>query len=477
MTNHFSGIKRKSAQRSSRTLALAASALSMALPAAAQNCETLSSTKLTSTLAGSFQYLGQPVALQDSASGTKFGQKWLITNPSGATTLVTGTGTLSWTPTVAGIYSASVGAFIPVVANSPTTCFTGGPFSFVVTTPPVYLKPKYQILGVYYSPPGAKSSVTYSAGFTSGTSTSVASSFTVATQISSTLGYAPIPSAGNSISGTVTAGWSQEKDNSSQITLSTQESTGVVVPGPASSAVGVDHDYDIIWVWLNPELSVSALPSEILVNGYVYDPNDPVGGADVVPVYVGELKGTLPIPADLQYRLQRPWDPVTGALNQADYANILAADPFAANAAFDPNNDTSGRYERPRSSAYPNGDTTAVNYIPAPPGAAALCYPYSFTSTSTSALGQGAKDTHSASFSVDNKNSEMTYYGTVSAEEKLSTTLTWTNSWSQTVSKGTSQTASFQICGPLSTDNYTGYSAIQVWKDNVYGTFMFYAEP
>ena len=59
---------------------------------------------------------------------------------------------------------------------------------------------------------------------------------------------------------------------------------------------------------------------------------------------------------------------------------------------------------------------------------------------------------------------------------KLSVASKWstTNQWSQKVTNGTSQAASFTIYPPLASDNYTGPTAIQVWKDNVYGTFMFY---
>jgi hypothetical protein len=57
---------------------------------------------------------------------------------------------------------------------------------------------------------------------------------------------------------------------------------------------------------------------------------------------------------------------------------------------------------------------------------------------------------------------------------KASTTFTYTNTWSSTVTSGTSQAANFTIYRPLSTDGYTGPINMQIWKDNVYGTFMFY---
>ncbi len=367
---------------------------------------------------------------------------------------------------------------VPPICQSPTNSVGVQ----VVGPQPVYIKPKYQVVGVYYAPPGMKSTATYSAGFNSGTSTNVSSSFNVATKVAISvtggsgwdLGLFKI--GGNSSAG-VSGGWTQQQDSSSTVTLTSQSSSGTIVPGPGSSGLGVNHDYDVIWVWLNPEIELVPSSTQVLISSYAIDSSDPLLAADVVPIYVGELKGTLAMPADLQYRLQRPWDSSLGALNAADYADILAADPFAKNPSFDPNSDTSGRYERPRSAAFPNGNATAVNYVPAPTGAQALCYPYSFTATSTSAIGQGAKDTHSVGFSIDMKATGGILGNTLALDTKVSNTLTTTNSWSQTNSSGTSQTASFQICGPLAADGYTGYTAMQVWKDNVYGTYMFYPEP
>ena len=42
---------------------------------------------------------------------------------------------------------------------------------------PGAIRPKYLVVGVYYAPPGASSSVTYSNGFLSGTSENISQSF------------------------------------------------------------------------------------------------------------------------------------------------------------------------------------------------------------------------------------------------------------------------------------------------------------
>jgi hypothetical protein len=37
-----------------------------------------------------------------------------------------------------------------------------------------------------------------------------------------------------------------------------------------------------------------------------------------------------------------------------------------------------------------------------------------------------------------------------------------------------SETATLSIAGPLAADNCTGPTAIQIWRDNVFGSYMFF---
>jgi hypothetical protein len=66
----------------------------------------------------------------------------------------------------------------------------------------------------------------------------------------------------------------------------------------------------------------------------------------------------------------------------------------------------------------------------------------------------------------------------VAVQAKLSTTTSFTtsNQSSTTITSNSTQSANFTIFPPVAADNYTGPTAIQVWKDNVYGTFMFFPE-
>jgi hypothetical protein len=318
------------------------------------------------------------------------------------------------------------------------------------------------------------STVTYSSGFLNGTSVSTNQSFAnnLTLKVTNSGSFTTPAGIGGSASGAVSVGWTQETDSSNSISIQNQNTSGIVVPGPVSSAAGVDHDYDIFYVWLNPELAYTVFPgSEVDFAGFAYDQRDTITGMDVVPLTVGQLKGSQTIPSDLQARINRTWDTTLGGLISADYAAIVAVDPFANNPSFNPNTDTSGRFEFPEINN--SSQDLIINYIPAAPGEQPSTSTYSSLYNSTSTTGQGGKDTFTLGISFDGS---VNFVEAIKTELSVSDTMTWTNQWSRGVTSGTSQTANFSIVGPASTDNYTGPTAMQVWKDNIYGTFMFYPE-
>lgn len=337
-----------------------------------------------------------------------------------------------------------------------------------------YTRPKWQVLGLTYAPPGMHSTATYSTGFLNGSSESVSQSFQNTLSIKVTAeGTALNPGGvGGGGGGSNSAGWTQESDSSSSVSIQDQDSSGLIVPGPVSSAAGIDHGYDVVYVWLNPELQFVVFPaSEVDFAGFAYDQRDTVTGMDVVPLTVGQLRGTQTIPSDLQDRLNRTWDTSLGALNAADFAAIVDADPFANSPAFNPNTDTSGRFELPEINGEPQN--LIFNYIPAAEGEQPSTSTYTSLYNSTSTTGQGGKRSFTLGFSIDGS---VTYSTAFKATLTVSDDMTWSNQWSQAITAGSMQTANFSIVGPTFTDGYTGPTAMQVWKDNIYGTFMFYPE-
>jgi hypothetical protein len=338
-----------------------------------------------------------------------------------------------------------------------------------------WVRPKYQIAGLTYAPPGSRSTANYTSGFQNGRGTTSSTSFM------SGVTYRDSVSVGVGLGGvwegnvtyTNEVGWSQTRDSNFGVTVTQQTSNGLIVPGPASSAAGVNHDFDTIYVWLNPEIFTMLFNSGVVVGGYAYDARDPVIGMDVVPLTVGQLKGTQAIPPNLWTRLNRSWDPAQGGLTTANFQDILLAHPFAFNPGYNPNTDPSRRYELPLSGNPPLPANVLINYTPVPAGGQPTGQTYSANYSSTSTAGKGAKHTNDTTFTVEASESFI-FAAKLTAKMTSITKWSTTNQWSQTVTNGTSQAAGFTIFPPLASDNYTGPTAIQVWKDNVYGTFMFY---
>lgn len=327
----------------------------------------------------------------------------------------------------------------------------------------VSLLPRFQVLSVYYAPPGAKSTATYGSSFMQSTNNSFSNTFSVANLVS--VGVSSIAPKGNS--GTVAVGWSQSSTTSDSIAVSTTTSESLQIPGPAKSKNGIDHTEDLIYVWLNPGITVDYLSGAsvpIVISSMNYDSSDPDQGMDIYPLSVANLEilaaGGSPTGVDMT-RLARAWSP-TGALVPSDYKSILAADPFATNASYNPA--TGNRFDSLEQT---------INYTPADSNGNPITTAYNSTYTTTSTAGQSATDSHSVEVSVAGSIPINTY---VEVDLKAQTTWTWTNMWStmQTAAKG--QTANFSIVSPLPTDGYTGPTAISVYKDNCYGTFMFYGE-
>jgi hypothetical protein len=236
----------------------------------------------------------------------------------------------------------------------------------------------------------------------------------------------------------------------------------------------VDHDYDTVFVWLNPEVYVGFIGNIINFGGLAYDPRDPLGGMDVVQLTIGQLKGTQSISdAKEVTRIARGWDTYLGGLSPADFLEIAKADPFFVNPNFNPNTDTSHRFELPMSGTPATPVKLIIDYAPAPSGGQPIPETYSSIYSTSSQTAYTVSDTHTVTWSGD-QSAGASYFISLSLKMSDSSSYTSSNKTSQTISNGKTQSASFTIVPPASTDNYQGLTAIQVWKDNVYGTFMFF---
>ena len=346
-----------------------------------------------------------------------------------------------------------------------------------------HINPKYVILAVTYAPPGAQSNVDYSESTLFGTSTSIADSFISQSnfKVSVSGSAGGIPGLKFSSTLSYSNGWTQEEDTSSSISLNKMFQEAEVVRGPTSS-LGLNHDYDVIWLWLNPLALFDVLPGPNTVTwtGYAYDGND-IPSMDVYPVYAGYLNGHFSIPSDVAQVLARTW--ATGqtwgtgqepGLTTQDFATILAADPFS-----DPSytmsvpagslTSSDGRF-----TVTSNQD---VSYVPPPPGGNPITQNYIATYSTTETQGQSAKHTHQVAWSLDASVTvgfKTHFTPSLTVDTQKSWTTTTSSQWSTTRTNTNTQSASFSVTGPAATDNYTGPTEFVVFQDNIYGTFMFY---
>ncbi len=245
--------------------------------------------------------------------------------------------------------------------------------------PPQAAFPKYLVLGVVYAPPGSASSVTYSKSSMVGSQISISSnnsynssqSTSVSLEGGITLIGLPVIGTLNvfdaSVGTTSGSGWGTQQSNTNTIAIQTTQGNSVATAGPVSSALGVNHDNDIIYVLLNPAVLtaniVTGANGSFLWGGIasnscdMTDSTDQIdifqitGGCDpnqypfpdIVGIPVWCLKNPYnPSQSCAQWLpyTSRSWDatywgtdPSTGLplgpmLTLRDYADILSQDPF-----------------------------------------------------------------------------------------------------------------------------------------------------
>jgi uncharacterized membrane protein len=383
------------------------------------------------------------------------------------------------------------------------------------------INPKYLIMGITYAPPGPSSSISYTDTNYVGNTTDIT------LQTSQTNGYSLNASAqwgkasgagasSNNGSSQPTQGWSfgslsvsgnggeewtQTNTTENSFTSSGQTSNNWQTAGTANAFAPVDHDYDTIWLWLNPTIvltvDMSNPNAEPVWNGYGYDATDPVNGIDIYPVLVGNLNGDIPSPEITQY-LERGWaanedliwpNGDTAALNPTDYANILAADPFT-----DPNytvitpspcslpcTTTDGRFTTAMST---NGTAESIPFVQAAPGDSPTSVTYTETYANSTMSSKTVQNQTKISWSVSASLSGTFYGVKVGLGGSYSGSLTTTNTTKTSTTTTNTQTTAAKIVGPTCTGNpcnpsYSGVAPLQppvfdVYQDSLYGGMMFF---
>lgn len=201
------------------------------------------------------------------------------------------------------------------------TSATESSYGLTITIQPQYIsnvtltansaiRPKFVVLSVVYAPPGnsngsasvgAHNTVNYGTSTQLGTSTTLTNTIKQGVGFSVTTSFGiniptPIGSFSNTDTTTSSTTFSQEQDTTQSIAVTKLSTYGATENAPPTP--GLNHDFDTIYVWLNPVFPVSIVNGVLTWTGYEYDPNDQNSPNDmeIVQLTVGQLKGIQTIP-------------------------------------------------------------------------------------------------------------------------------------------------------------------------------------
>jgi hypothetical protein len=357
-----------------------------------------------------------------------------------------------------------------------------------------FLNPKYLILGVTYAPPGPMSNVQYTdstfVGNTSTLSNSFESQFGQSIAISSQISaWSVVSGIAGKITGTSATTVSQTSGTTDTVTVSKQTTESFKTTGTANAFSPVNHDYDLVWLWLNPLTIFTIYPSSVITwNGYGFDPADPTMAPDIYPVAAGYLNGDFgAMPPSMVTELNRGWATNQTwpagqgpALTTTDFQTILAADPFSSASyglvfaqGVTPPTTTDGRFTLAST-------TSSFPYVQcAPGGGACVSDMYTTMYSDTTTLGQSANFQFQQMFGLEEDFGETLFGADVTEVVKQTSTLTWTTGYQNSVTNTNSQTDAFTIQGPSCTGSpcnplYAGPAEFDIYQDNLFGTFLFF---
>jgi hypothetical protein len=362
-----------------------------------------------------------------------------------------------------------------------------------------YINPKYMVVGVTYAPPGpsANTSVNYQESNLVGTTTSMSSMFktSVSQSVSIGAGYAVAVSKGT-VTATYSTTTSQSNKTTNTVTTSIQVQDGEKTAGTSNYFAPVNHDYDIIWVWLNAAAIFNAGGNYLQWNGWGYDTTDQPS-PDIIPIQLGYLNGDFgAIPADIQDSINRAWaadqkfGPGEGpALTSTDLAAVAAADPFSVSTygsdyiGYTPPSTETADHRFTLSAC---SSTSSIDYFQAAPSTTAPIDTCTLTYTNTSTAADDITHTSSQTFSIDASVS-ASFVATISADVKTSYTAELTTEKQSSITETTTSTAALSVqgapcnntvsgvgpCVPVYDASGTEPTQFEVYQDNMYGTFLF----
>jgi hypothetical protein len=229
---------------------------------------------------------GFAASVSCSPTSIGFGENVLCTLTYGAANYPSGTGIgfsvngQSWGVIPAQPGGGTFTTGVPInIRNTPGTyqvleqeSFAGTKINLASTTLTVrgvagFVNPKYVIVGVTYAPPGPSSSVTYANSTLVGNTTKISNSFKSGVKtsilISGTISaWTIVGGARSKITGTDSTEYTQTSSNTSTVTISKQNTVSDKTSGTGGAFFPVNHDYDTIWLWLNPLVLLTTDPGD-----------------------------------------------------------------------------------------------------------------------------------------------------------------------------------------------------------------------
>ena len=348
-----------------------------------------------------------------------------------------------------------------------------------------YVNPKYLIVGVTYAPPGPSSFVAYQNSITVGNTASISSSFSSSTtkslKVTKALGIKGW--VGGSVSASASTSDTQDSSSSTAVTVSKTTTGSYTTPGPSNAYAGINHDYDIIWLWLNPLVLLNTFKTTstnaIQWNGYGYSTLDQPA-MDIYPVLVGWLNGDIAMTPAQSGPLNRTW--AAGQVWPAGQGPGLTATDFQTIVKADPYWQCSKTPSACPSMVDPVRFTLTFNqdfvYQQAAPGGQPGTQTYSSSYTNTTTQNQGAKFTTSQTFGYERTFSGSGFLANLSFDLVSSSTLTWIHEWRRELTSSSTSLATISVTGPpcvVSAGHcnpvYTKSTQFDLYQDVLYGTF------
>ncbi len=304
--------------------------------------------------------------------------------------------------------------------------------------------PKYYVLTVIYAPPGtagggSQSTVVYGDSSSSGTKVSSGKSSKAGTKVS-VEASGGILGNGGGVGGSF--GVSRSTTSTDELEIKKSVSTEISARGPGVD--GIDHDRDQIWLWLNPKLKVTIAGNEVR---WTVVPDQT---AEIQFVFVGHLKNPSLMTPGIAMQLQ------ANGITPADYPDILRANPMANNTlVVDGKRYLSLFRTFPYQPPFAQGDPVTT-----------------FSMALSSSSVQTSTQTLEKEYEVGMKlSAEGGFPGVAKLKLSSESKWTWANKNSNAVSGGTAESAKVTVGGP--SFGYTGPTAVMVYYDTLYKSFMF----